>query len=102
MQNPFQVTATANHRTGEVLLKLSLTPEALMLRPRFRGLLAHYQVVPEPIWFDLGKDMDLVHEVPCVGAPPRLCITCYGVRHDGLIELVFRNWGDPARDGLPL
>lgn len=98
MTNPFQVTITVD-KQGKSRLKLSLQPDALMLRTRFRGLLAHYQVA-EPVYFDLGKEMDLIKEVPCEGPAHRLIITCFGVRSDGLLELIFRNWGDSQKDGL--
>lgn len=101
VKNPFMVKVELNEATGLGVLRLSLAPDALLLRSRYRALVGHYQITPEPVWFDLGKDMDLVREVPCFGAPMRLVITCYGVRPDGLLELVFRNWGDPATDGLP-
>ncbi|MFA5506229.1 MAG: hypothetical protein WC423_12415 [Vulcanimicrobiota bacterium] len=95
MTNPFSIKIVqTTSRAGPVFtMYLSLRPEALFLRNRFRALVCHYQVVPEPICFDLGKDMELVHKVRCTHPPERLTTTCYGVRPDGALELVFRNWG---------
>lgn len=98
MSNPFQVSILLD-KQGKATLRLSLQPDALLLRSRFRGLLAHYQVA-EPIYFDLGKDMDLIVDVPCLGPVRQLISTCYGVRPDGLLEMLYRNWGNPALDAL--
>lgn len=101
--NPFQISIEVEPTAPpRAWLKLSLTPEGLLLRSRFRALLLHCPVVEEPAWFDLGRDMDLIQRVPCLAAPPpRLSLTCYGVGADGGLRLVFRNWGNPEKDGLP-
>lgn len=100
MHNPFNISIEV--KDGHSTLKLALTPDALGLRLKYRALLLHCPVVLAPAWFDLGSGMDLIQTVPCFGPPPLLLtLTCFGVRPDNTFELVYRNWGDPKRDGLP-
>jgi len=101
--NPISVRVDVDESTTppQATMRLSLQPDALLLRTRFRALIAHFSNAPHPFFWDLGKDMELLHAFPCYGAPLRITITCYGLRPDNLLELLFRNWGEPA-DGLPL
>lgn len=94
--NPIQVSIEAEvGRQPEFILKLSLLPDALGLRIRFRALILHYDVLREPIVWDLGSDIPLCISVPCGAPPMRLVTTIYGIRKDGVIELLFRNWECP-------
>jgi hypothetical protein len=103
MVNPIQVSIDLTVACGELpqcTMKLALTPDALGLRVRFRGLLLHYGCLEHPAFWDLGQNISLDLQLPCGPPPSRLVTTIYGVKKDGGIELVFRNWGG-AEDGLP-
>ncbi|GMU56892.1 MAG: hypothetical protein AMXMBFR33_60380 [Candidatus Xenobia bacterium] len=99
MQNP--VRFSIDRYPDRVSMKVSLTPDAIGLRARYRALIVHLHNVPEPIFWDLGRELELERQVDCLGAPQRVCITCYGVESDNSLRLVFRNWSRPG-DGFPL
>jgi hypothetical protein len=83
-------------------MQVDLTPDAIGLRARFRGLMLHLHNVAEPVFWDLsGKNPDFIKTFPCLGVPQRICITAYGITADNALHLVFRNWGSP-QDGLKL
>ena len=85
----------------QALMKLSLLPDGLGLRVRYRALVLHYSCLEYPLYWDLGKNISLDFKLPCVSAPPKLVITIYGLPKEGpkRLELIFRNWGSPD-DGL--
>lgn len=99
MQNPIRFVA--DQYPDRLEMKVSLTPDALGLRTRFRALIVHLHNVPEPIFWDLGKEVELERTVLGLFAPERVCITVYGVQPDDTLRLVFRNWGAPD-DGFEL
>lgn len=99
MQNPIRFLA--DQYPDRLELKLSLTPDGIGLRARYRALIVHLHNVPEPIVWDLGEDLSLEQTAIALFAPPRVCITVYGVLPDSSLRLVFRNWGSPG-DGFEL
>lgn len=91
MENPIRLRI--DRLAEQHKMTVSLTPDALGLRTRFKALVVHLHPVPEPILWDLGAEMQLEQVVDCLYAPRKVSITVYGVEPEGGLRLVFRNWG---------
>jgi hypothetical protein len=101
--NPISVTIEVeNGSPPQIRMKLSLTPDGVGLRSRFKALIVHYHIVDRPIVWNLGKDIQLLLTVPCGLPPKRLVTTVYGVRQSGGLELIFNNWETPEEKSLLL
>lgn len=95
-ENPLQINGEEDPRRPQgqrCRLDVTLTPYGETLRERFRMLVAHIGSAELPLVWDFSTQI-VRHAIFMPAAPMHIVTTVYGLRADGRLDLVWRNWGE--------